>query len=66
MMFLARWAAMLAVLCGGVALPCQAAPGLMESLDQAVCRAIERSAQGAHLPVEFVTDRKSTRLNSSH
>jgi hypothetical protein len=55
MMFLARWAAMLAVLCGGVALPCQAAPGLMESLDQAVCRTIERSAQVAHLPVEFVT-----------
>src|SRR5213082_2570501 len=55
MMFLARWAAMLAVLCGGVALPCQAAPGLMESLDQAVCRTIERSAQAAHLPVDFVT-----------
>ena len=55
MMFLARWAAMLAVLCGGVALPCQAAPGLMESLDQAVCRTIERSAQAAHLPVDFMT-----------
>src|SRR4051812_11732165 len=55
MMYLARWAAMFAVLCGGVALPCQAAPGLMESLDQAVCRTIERSAQAAHLPVEFVT-----------
>jgi Transglycosylase SLT domain/SPOR domain len=55
MKFLARWAAMLAVLCGGVALPCQAASGVMESLDQAVCRTIERSAQTAHLPVEFVT-----------
>src|SRR5947199_535461 len=55
MMFLARWAAMLAVLCGGVALPCHAAPNVMESLDQAVCRTIERSAQAAHLPVEFVT-----------
>jgi hypothetical protein len=55
MMFLASWAAMLAVLCGGMALPCQAAPRLMESLDQAVCRTIERSAQAAHLPVEFVT-----------
>src|SRR5437667_7181936 len=55
MMILRHWAVMLAVLCGGVALPCQAAPGLMESLDQAVCRTIERSAQAAHLPVEFVT-----------
>src|SRR5205823_4532014 len=55
MMFPARWAAMLAVLCGGMALPCQAAPGVMETLDQAVCRTIERSAQAAHLPVEFVT-----------
>jgi hypothetical protein len=55
MMFLARWAAILAVLCGGIALPCQAAPGVMETLDQAVCRTIERSAQAAHLPVEFVT-----------
>src|SRR5437763_6342861 len=55
MMFLARWAAMLAVLCGVAALPCQAAPGIMESLDQAVCRTIERSAQAAHLPVEFIT-----------
>jgi hypothetical protein len=27
----------------------------MESLDQAVCRTIERAAQVAHLPVEFVT-----------
>jgi hypothetical protein len=27
----------------------------MESLDQAVCRTIERSAQAAHLPVEFLT-----------
>src|ERR1700676_772648 len=55
MKFLARWAAMLAVLCGAAALPCHAAPGLMESLDQAVCRTIERSAQAAHLPVDFVT-----------
>jgi hypothetical protein len=55
MINLTRWAAMLAVLCGGVALPCQAASGVMESLDQAVCRTIERSAQTAHLPVEFVT-----------
>jgi hypothetical protein len=55
MMFLARWAAILAVSCGGAALPCQAAPGVMETLDQAVCRTIERSAQAAHLPVEFVT-----------
>jgi len=55
MKFLARWAAMLAVLCGGAALPSHAAPGVMESLDQAVCRTIERSAQAAHLPVDFVT-----------
>jgi len=55
MINLTRWAAVLAVLCGGVALPCQAASGVMESLDQAVCRTIERSAQTAHLPVEFVT-----------
>jgi hypothetical protein len=55
MKFLARWAAMLAVLSGGIALPCQAASGILESLDQAVCRTIERSAQTAHLPVEFVT-----------
>jgi hypothetical protein len=27
----------------------------METLDQAVCRTIERSAQAAHLPVDFVT-----------
>ena len=27
----------------------------MESLDQSVCRTIERSAQAAHLPVEFLT-----------
>ena len=43
------------VLCGAAALPCHAAPGAMESLDQAVCRTIERSAQSAHLPVDFVT-----------
>ena len=55
MMFLARWAMTLAVLCGGAVLPCRAAPGVMESLDQAVCRTIERSAQAAHLPVGFVT-----------
>jgi hypothetical protein len=55
MKFLARWAAMLAVLCGGAALPCHAASEGMESLDQAVCRTIERSAQAAHLPVDFVT-----------
>jgi hypothetical protein len=54
MMFLTRWAAVLGVLCGA-ALPCHAAPGVMETLDQAVCRTIERSAQAAHLPVDFVT-----------
>lgn len=51
----ARWAAIVGVLCVLVAPPCQAATGVMESLDQAVCRTIERSAQAAHLPVEFVT-----------
>jgi len=55
MMFLTRWAAVLGVLCGVAALPCRAAPGIMETLDQAVCRTIERSAQAAHLPVDFVT-----------
>src|SRR5258707_3724420 len=55
MMFLTRWAAMMGVLCGIAALPCHAAPGVMETLDQAVCRTIERSAQAAHLPVDFVT-----------
>ncbi|MEA3066719.1 MAG: hypothetical protein QOK41_126 [Sphingomonadales bacterium] len=55
MMFLTRWAAVLGVLCGAAALPCHAAPGIMETLDQAVCRTIERSAQAAHLPVDFVT-----------
>ena len=55
MMIPARWAAILAMLCGVAALPCHAAPSVMESLDQAVCRTIERSAQAAHLPVEFVT-----------
>ena len=55
MMNFARWAAMIAVLCGLAAQPCHAASGVMESLDQAVCRTIERSAQAAHLPVEFVT-----------
>ena len=55
MMFLTRWAAVLGVLCGIAALPCHAAPGVMETLDQAVCRTIERSAQAAHLPVDFVT-----------
>jgi hypothetical protein len=54
MMFLTRWAAVLGVLCGA-ALPCHAMPGVMETLDQAVCRTIERSAQAAHLPVDFVT-----------
>jgi hypothetical protein len=46
---------MVSVLCGVAALPCHAAPGVMESLDQAVCRTIERSAQAAHLPVDFMT-----------
>jgi hypothetical protein len=55
MMLLARWTVIVGVLCGGAALPCHAAPGVMESLDQAVCRTIERSAQAAHLPVDFVT-----------
>jgi hypothetical protein len=55
MMILRQWAVMLAALCGVAALPCHAAPGAMESLDQAVCRTIERSAQAAHLPVDFVT-----------
>jgi hypothetical protein len=55
MKFLARWTVIVGVLCGGAALPCHAAPGVMESLDQAVCRTIERSAQAAHLPVDFVT-----------
>ena len=55
MMILRQWAVMLAALCGVAALPCQAAPGAMESVDQAVCRTIERSAQAAHLPVDFVT-----------
>jgi hypothetical protein len=55
MMFLARWAAVLGVLCGVTALPGHAAPGVMESLDQALCRTIERSAQAAHLPVDFMT-----------
>ena len=55
MMFLTRWAAVLGVLCGAAALPCHAAPGIMETLDQAVCRTIERSAQASHLPVDFVT-----------
>jgi hypothetical protein len=55
MMILRQWAVMLAALCGVAALPCHAAPAAMESLDQAVCRTIERSAQAAHLPVGFVT-----------
>src|SRR5207248_9341375 len=55
MMIPARGAAILAMLCGVAAPPCHAAPGVMESLDQAVCRTIERSAQAARLPVEFVT-----------
>src|SRR5438105_15497626 len=55
MMIPARWAAILAMLCGVAALPCHAAPSVMESLDQAVCRTIERLAQAAHLLVEFVT-----------
>jgi hypothetical protein len=50
-----RWTAIMAVLCGLIAPPCHAAPNGMESLDQAVCRTIERSAQAAHLPVEFIT-----------
>jgi hypothetical protein len=55
MMILRQWAVVLAALCGVAALPCHAAPAAMESLDQAVCRTIERSAQAAHLPVDFVT-----------
>src|SRR5207302_7693296 len=55
MMILKRWAAVLGMLCGVAAPPCQAAPAAMESLDQAVCRTIERSAQAALLPVDFVT-----------
>ncbi|MBV9152926.1 MAG: lytic transglycosylase domain-containing protein [Alphaproteobacteria bacterium] len=54
-MIVARWAAIVTVLCGIAAAPCHAVPGLMESLDQSVCRTIEHSAQAAHLPVEFVT-----------
>jgi hypothetical protein len=54
-MILMRWAAMMVVLCGVAAPPCHAAPGIMESLDQAVCRTIERSAQAAHLPADFLT-----------
>jgi len=46
---------MMAALCGLAVQPCRAAPGAMESLDQSVCRTIERSAQATHLPVEFVT-----------
>jgi hypothetical protein len=47
---------MLAVLCAAMAAaPCDAAPAAMETLDQSVCRTIERSAQTARLPVEFVT-----------
>ena len=37
------------------AAPCDAAPAAMETLDQSVCRTIERSAQTSRLPVEFVT-----------
>src|ERR1700686_4554749 len=55
MMILRHWAVVLAGLCGVAALPAPAAPAAMESLDQAVCRTIERSAQAAHLPVDFVT-----------
>ena len=55
MMVRARWAMLTALLCGLAAFPCRAAPSAMEPLDQAVCRTIERSAQAAHLPVEFVT-----------
>jgi len=45
----------LAVLCAVAAAPCRAAPAGLETLDQSVCRTIERSAQTARLPVEFVT-----------
>ncbi len=55
MMILARWAAVLAMLCGVAALPCHAMPPAMEPLDQAVCRTIERSAQATQLPVDFIT-----------
>src|SRR5436190_947726 len=51
----AWWAAMLAVMCAVAAAPCRAAPAALETLDQSVCRTIERSAQTARLPVEFVT-----------
>jgi hypothetical protein len=51
----ARWAAIFAVLGSVAATPCHAAPSAMEPLDQAVCRTIERSAQAAHLPVDFMT-----------
>ena len=52
----ARWAAMLAMLSAAMAAaPCDAAPAAMETLDQSVCRTIERSAQTSRLPVEFVT-----------
>ena len=51
----AWWAAMLAVLCALAAASSDAAPAAMETLDQSVCRTIERSAQIAHLPVDFVT-----------
>ena len=46
---------MLAVLCAVAAAPGRAAPAAMETLDQSACRTIERSAQTARLPVEFVT-----------
>jgi len=46
---------MLAVMCAVAAAPCDAAPAALETLDQSVCRTIERSAQTARLPVEFVT-----------
>jgi len=47
---------MLAMLSAAMAAaPCDAAPAAMETLDQSVCRTIERSAQTARLPVEFVT-----------
>ena len=47
---------MLAMLSAAMAAaPCDAAPAAMETPDQSVCRTIERSAQTARLPVEFVT-----------
>ena len=47
---------MLAMLSAAMAAaPCDAAPAAMETLDQSVCRTIERSAQTSRLPVEFVT-----------